>query len=217
MSFIAEYTLDSPILAAARAESPGVEYEVVDEFVTADEPPVLTAWASGPDAALERFDAAVRSDPTLASATVLASVPDRRLYRIELSPEGACGMTYPVAMEHGITFLEVRATGEAVHYRAMIPNRDALSAYRSACAERDLDFTLDRLYRSEGAPSAASALTDRQRTVLRAAFEAGYFDVPRSTSLDALADRFDVSEQSLSATLRRAQSNLFAETFDPDR
>lgn len=217
MSFIAEYTLDSPILAEARAATSAVEYDVVDEFVTADETAILTAWANGPDEALDRFDAALETDPSFASAEELARLPGRRLYQLALAPEGRYGFTYPIALDHGITFLEVSATGDAVRYRALVPDREALSAYRSACADRDLEFSLERLYRSDGSDPAESALTDRQRDVLRSAFEAGYFEVPRATSLESLADQFDVSVQALSATLRRAQSNLLAESFDADR
>ncbi|MFC7009142.1 helix-turn-helix domain-containing protein [Halalkalicoccus salilacus] len=51
-------------------------------------------------------------------------------------------------------------------------------------------------------------LTERQRNTLVAAFEAGYFTVPRETSLSDLAERQDASHQALSERLRRATGNL---------
>ncbi len=216
MSLIAEYELDNPILAEARIGVSGVTYEIVDEFVSEEGIPILTAWAVGDESNLERFDRLIADDPTVLSIRRLAELEGRRLYHVELSDEGAVGMTYPVAVEHGITFLEVRASGDTVQYRARVPGRDALVAYRRACEERELAFRLTGLYRAESVGSAGSTLTSRQRELLRAAFEAGYFSVPRRTTLEQLSSEFDISEQALSATLRRGLGNLLGETIASD-
>lgn len=51
-------------------------------------------------------------------------------------------------------------------------------------------------------------LTPEQHTALMAAFEAGYFDVPRGVQLETLAKRLDTSAGALSELLRRAQRRL---------
>ncbi|MFB6162304.1 MAG: helix-turn-helix domain-containing protein [Halococcoides sp.] len=52
--------------------------------------------------------------------------------------------------------------------------------------------------------------------LLRAALEAGYFEVPRETSLAALAEEFDCAESTLSERLRRATRDILAEALRAD-
>ncbi|WP_425492942.1 helix-turn-helix domain-containing protein [Natrinema amylolyticum] len=54
----------------------------------------------------------------------------------------------------------------------------------------------------------AAPLTDGQATLLAAALEHGYFEVPRGITLNDLADDLDCSHQALSGRMRRALGNL---------
>ncbi len=55
------------------------------------------------------------------------------------------------------------------------------------------------------------ALTDLERETLQWAVETGYYDRPRGTSLEVLADAFDVSKATLSQRLRSAERKLVLE------
>jgi len=57
-------------------------------------------------------------------------------------------------------------------------------------------------------------LTDKQRSVLQAAYHAGYFDWPRGSTAEELADSIGVSSPTLHNHLRRAQRKLLAAFFD---
>jgi hypothetical protein len=57
-------------------------------------------------------------------------------------------------------------------------------------------------------------LTDRQRSVMQAAYHAGYFDWPRGSTAEELADSIGVSSPTLHNHLRRAQRTLLAAFFD---
>ncbi|WP_418282648.1 helix-turn-helix domain-containing protein [Halorubrum sp. DTA98] len=52
------------------------------------------------------------------------------------------------------------------------------------------------------------ALTGVQRETLIRAVEAGYYATPRATSLDRLANEFDVSKSAISQRLRKAEATL---------
>lgn len=52
-------------------------------------------------------------------------------------------------------------------------------------------------------------LTDRQREILRAAVEAGYYDQPRQTTHDELAERVDCSSATLGEHLQRIERSVF--------
>jgi len=57
-------------------------------------------------------------------------------------------------------------------------------------------------------------LTDKQRVTLRAAYFAGYFEWPRGSTAEELADSMDVSAPTLHNHLRKAQQKVFTALFD---
>jgi hypothetical protein len=59
-------------------------------------------------------------------------------------------------------------------------------------------------------------MTDAQREALLTAHEMGYYEVPRATSLEAVAAELGVTAPSLSERLRRANANLVADFADRD-
>lgn len=56
--------------------------------------------------------------------------------------------------------------------------------------------------------------TDRQREVLETAFEAGYYDWPRETSGEELADQLGISQPTLSEHLTTAERKLLSLLFE---
>lgn len=60
----------------------------------------------------------------------------------------------------------------------------------------------------------AADLTERQRDVLRLAYHAGYFESPRQTTGEELADRFDITRQTLNHHLRQAENAVFEQLFE---
>jgi PAS domain S-box-containing protein len=60
----------------------------------------------------------------------------------------------------------------------------------------------------------ADALTDRQLAALDAAYFSGYFDTPRTSTGDELADRFGVTRQTFNQHLRKAERTVFQHLFE---
>lgn len=58
------------------------------------------------------------------------------------------------------------------------------------------------------------ALTDRQREVLEAAYRAGYFEWPRDSTAEELADSLDITSATLHGHLRKAEATLVDTFFD---
>lgn len=214
MNLIAEFELSNPILQRTRRAVPELVVEVEDEQLSPEARPRLVIWAIGETPALETFEAELPADPTIDAFERLAEVDGRRLYRISLTEVGAVGMTYSDAIELGITFLDVRGAGDRVRYRAQVPTREALFAYREACRDRGLSFRLTGLYHGEDDGRTDSELTRRQREVLETALERGYFDVPRQVTLAELAEELEISDQALSALVRRGLANHLRQTLE---
>ncbi|MBS3761452.1 MAG: helix-turn-helix domain-containing protein, partial [Halodesulfurarchaeum sp.] len=65
-----------------------------------------------------------------------------------------------------------------------------------------------------GEPRDSDLLTDRQREVLTAAVQRGYFSVPRNCTLSDLAVQFGADESTLSGVLRRGQERVLTAYLD---
>lgn len=59
-----------------------------------------------------------------------------------------------------------------------------------------------------------SDLTDRQLQALRTAYAAGYFDWPRETTTDTIADELDIATSTFSQHLRIAERKLLDSLFE---
>jgi predicted DNA binding protein len=84
-----------------------------------------------------------------------------------------------------------------------------------AASLRDgLTFNFDHLTpvtSSPMTPFESRSLRSEQRRVLEVAFEAGYYETPRETTLDDIADRLDWPRSTVSYRLRRAEAEVVAE------
>jgi hypothetical protein len=59
-------------------------------------------------------------------------------------------------------------------------------------------------------------LTEKQQSVIRAAYHAGYFEWPRGSTAEELAESMDISSPTLHNHLRRAQQKLLSVVFDEE-
>ncbi|RQG96787.1 helix-turn-helix domain-containing protein [Natrarchaeobius oligotrophus] len=211
MTLIAEFELETPILRAAAEAIEKLRIDEVYETRAGDAKLLVCAFGD----AFARFESALEADPTVDAFDALEETADRRPYSVVLTDRAARRLTYPVAVEHDVSFLELMIT-DTTNVRARVPSREALAAYRRRCRQKDVGFRLRRLYHPQESGAARYGLTDRQREALRVALEQGYFDVPRTTTLASLASELDVSDQALSARLRRGQASLLEHTLADD-
>lgn len=68
----------------------------------------------------------------------------------------------------------------------------------------------------EGPEDPLDATTDRQRDVLRTAFERGYFEVPRAATTAEIGEALDLDASTVREHLQRAQHNVFAALLPED-
>ncbi|WP_247729837.1 helix-turn-helix domain-containing protein [Halovivax limisalsi] len=87
---------------------------------------------------------------------------------------------------------------------------ETIDGYAAAGVSPDLR----RLTAYEGRSGPLDALTDRQREVLRTAFELGYYDVPRTAATTDVAAELDLDDSTVSEHLQRAERNLLARLFE---
>lgn len=110
----------------------------------------------------------------------------------------------------------VRVTKDGWQLKQQFANRDELAAYRDSCLRAGADFRLDRLYESGSTSETIPGVSEKQREALLAAYEAGYFTVPRQTSLEEIAAELGISQSALAERLHRGQSHLLEHYFYED-
>ncbi|WP_331232441.1 helix-turn-helix domain-containing protein [Natronorarus salvus] len=120
--------------------------------------------------------------------------------------------------ESGLTLLSASGSSDEWRFELRAPDRVSLSAFQSYCQENCIGVELTRLYTlSERRTDREYGLTEPQLDGLTLAFDRGYFDSPRRTTLEELADELGVSRPAVSDRLRRGLRNLLASTIaEPD-
>jgi len=105
--------------------------------------------------------------------------------------------------------IEYRSDGAAVF--TVVGTADDLQALLTGIPE-EIDVDVDRVgeYDDRHVVGSGPELTDRQRQAVRAALDAGYYDSPRTGSLDEVADRLDCATGTASELLRRAERAALA-------
>lgn len=86
------------------------------------------------------------------------------------------------------------------------------TALEDVPAEARVD--VDSIGEYDGPPETDVGLTDRQREAAAAALEVGYYDVPRSGSLEAVADELGCAPGTASEHLRKAERAALAAAVD---
>lgn len=164
----------------------------------ASSPPALLVSCRGSDAA----DAANRlrdHEATSEAELVRESVAEAAVHCRAPSPslvavaEAGVAFQPPLVVDGAEAELTVRTTDEA------------LSALRRTLEASAVDFDVRSVHASV---ESSRPLTERQERVLRAAVEAGYYAVPRETTVEAVAEDIDLATSTVSETLARAERRL---------
>lgn len=209
---VTRITADLPAGRAALERVPATSLSFVDERPLEGDL-AFRFWAEGPS--LREFDAALEADGTVAAYRGHGPADaDRRLYHLRFAEETTVGGYCAIVDNEGVV---VEATGTAGGWdaRLFFPDREQLAAFYDRCRTIGLELSVRSM--TDAVPPGERedyGLTPEQRDALRWAADAGYFDVPRDTSLVELAGRHGLSDQALSERLRRGMGRLVDATVD---
>jgi predicted DNA binding protein len=216
MSLIAEFSLRSSdlVLASALGAAPDVTVELEQQMATEFDAPMLIFWAFGGD--LDRLEGGLERDETVSDYTVIEELGNRKLYRVRLDSDNICSI-YPVYQKLGASPMAATGSADGWQRRIRFPNRDAVIEMRQFCADKGVDFRLNRLYTpGDSELEDEFGLSSEQRQALTTAERVGYFEVPRDVDLSELGEELDISGQSASERLRRGISELVSNTLLSD-
>jgi predicted DNA binding protein len=160
-------------------------------------------WIS--DGSVEHIEAALASEPVVDSVTHLSEVGDEHLYQVSWTKQQD-GLV-DVLLETDGAILEGNGISGQWELRVRFPDHESFRAFNERCTESGIEVELRGVYNPH-VPTVEQHLTPTQWRTLAVAYERGYFDVPRRTKLESLADHFGISEQAVSQRLRRGTGAL---------
>jgi hypothetical protein len=171
--------------------------------------PHLWVYGGDPDA----FERRLGSDETVEEFALLDELDGQRLYRVEWAVDDR--LAVQGLSDREVTVLSATGSRKSWQLKLRFKDAEALSEFHSQNLDRTVEVTLERLY-DPIVESSRNQLTSVQRETLRLAYEEGYFDIPRRTTLVELGEQLGISDQSVSERLRRAQTNLIDGTLLAD-
>ncbi|MDZ7729866.1 MAG: helix-turn-helix domain-containing protein [Natrialbaceae archaeon] len=152
-------------------------------------------------------DRAFQTDPTVAAVTAFGN--DR--FRIERAPGSIDPLSLLTATDGWIKS-ESASTG-AWTVRVHFPARASLIRFNRTCGHEGIAVSVRHLH--QGPPErTVVGLTRKQRALLELATDRGYFEVPRGTSQEDLAEEIGISKSAVSQRLRRAITALCSRTIE---
>lgn len=149
--------------------------------------------------------------PGLAALDPLDVGDDRALVQFETdrpmlllsARESRVPIDLPVEISDGHALIEFTAP------------RDRLAQLADQFETFGIQYTVEQLLRT--GEDEAGAISERQRGLLEAAVEAGYYDVPRGCTLTELADQLGIAKSTASERLHWAESAVVKEFLGTDR
>jgi predicted DNA binding protein len=176
--------------------------------------PLPLIWARVPDRSA--FEAALTDDPTVATFTSLDETGPAQLYRMDWTDR--VQLVVRMLTNANATILDAAGQAEGWQLRVLYPDRDALRATYEFCEDHNVNVDI-RTVRTPDADAHTQLgpggnLTREQYDAIALAYKRGYFSVPRTATLEELADEMDISHQALSERLRRAHNALIGEALE---
>lgn len=216
VSLIGKMEIGRPVGQKALGAVPDMILEIEDIRSLGDERLKFIFWASGDD--FQRYESALTDDPTIFDYECLTELSNRHLYRIQLSEEGQQNTLQFVVIEEDIVSISLTMTSESVEFVGRFPSRNTIITLKEQCENQNRYFKLINLYEEksvekDGISTNKYGVTSSQREALITALEKGYFNVPRETRMEDIADELGISSSALSAQLRRGQQALLRHTL----
>lgn len=131
---------------------------------------------------------------------------DRVVYLFKIDFSSLDGTVRPV-LSSEVSNDEIRVTDEGIDV-TMVGTQEAIAREIGEYSDAGMTVLLERLGDYSGPRDTLDAVTDRQREILRVAYDLGYFEVPRQVSTADVADSLDLDPSTVAEHLQRAERNL---------
>lgn len=208
-------TFDVPAGAFALSDTvealPAVEFECEPGVQFGTSPATPLVWVRG--AERDEIEAALSDDASVRRAALVDSCDGEFLYRMEWSSRTRVRVLATLLAGNDAIIREVYGSREGWVVRVLFTAREDVSRARDLCDSHNVDVSIASIREMRGNRGDRFGLTCTQAKSLSLACEMGYFEVPRETDLDEVADALGLTHQSLSERLRRGNQALIRNTI----
>lgn len=195
-------------------ELPEMDVRVLREAGTDPEHSTSLFMFSGEE--LPKLEQTLASDPSVESTHPMPNYQGTHVFGIEFTPRTR--LLAPLVTEQRGFSLEAKRTDPEIGMhgwweRWLFPSRSGLNEVWEQARANEFDFRIDSIseFQPEGS-ARTGALTREQRETLLFAYEQGYFEEPRETSLEELADQMNLSSTAVGGRIRRGINALVRAT-----
>ncbi|ARS91206.1 helix-turn-helix domain-containing protein [Natrarchaeobaculum aegyptiacum] len=184
------------------------EISVVSEVGTDPNRSVYFFRIEAPE--FDTVDAALEADHTVADFSVVLEMASQRTYRIEYSEDAK--LITPTITDRGGLTLETTSYLNGWMLQLQLEGHEDLYELDERAREDGVHLEVLELTQNGTLDDQLDfGLTPSQTETLTAAYRHGYFDEPRESSVEELAELFDLSTTAVSGRLRRGSANLIEE------
>lgn len=177
-------------------EYPDVEIEL-ERIVPTQEAVIPLFWVDSDSE--DAVEETLQNDPLVEKIVKLTRTPERVLYSVNWNPD--VDALVRTIVDLGADVLLATGTADSWEFQLQFRNRTDLERFRRRSHEQNIDIELLELYNPQ-MPKEKGPLTSEQKDALATAYEQGYWDVPRKTTQEELADFIGISDGLLSRHLR---------------
>lgn len=186
----------------------------VETTVPTSESVVPYFWA--PASAADEIVDSLEDEPVVATASIVDETDEHVLVKVTWN-DRVNGILESIRERDAIVTSAV-GTDTRWTFRLRFPSYEDLSAFYTNCVDRGISIELVQLHETASPGTGREfGLTTPQRELIAAAYRAGYFDVPRRTTLVELGERLEVSDSAVSQRLRRGLAALIESTIAADQ
>lgn len=153
-----------------------------------------------------QFREAVEGDHSVESLRLVEKEGDVALYHFDWQPES--GAFLDCVSQSDAAVLDAKGTSTRWQFTLRFDTHDHVRQFQEGCANRDIQLSIDAVTSGSVGDSPNELLSPCQRETIELALQRGYFDVPRRTTMVQLADELDISDQAVSARIRRGIKKL---------
>ncbi|WP_256298447.1 helix-turn-helix domain-containing protein [Haloarchaeobius salinus] len=132
--------------------------------------------------------------------------------RQELGPEGL-SLLDSLAQDTVVVVPPIEFRSDRTMALTLVGHGDDLRAVLDSFPEA---VTVDVRRVSDGVTAHDTAVSARQQDALRAAWDLGYYEIPRRNGIEAVADELDCAVSTASELLRRAEAHAVGEVLGGD-
>lgn len=154
----------------------------------------------------EAIEQAFTDDDTVVDFQLLSDVNTACLYRLEWTNR-IDDYVHGLVEEKGV-LLSATGQDDTWQLRLLFPDRDAVTRTYENCEDKGISLNIQNITQFEREQHNKFGLSEEQQTILRLAYDLGYYSVPREANATDLADEVGISHQAVSERLRRGIHTL---------